>query len=547
MSFSEEIRHLVEQSAVADKENVQHSYGMVIYCDGGCVQVRANEHGPGGAGVHGYLYDYAIPKVISGCPQGYTLTDVGYMESAILPRKAGSEDIEHWSKVNSIIKHPHLKNFSSKDMAGSYLAKRVNPIGYFNMMDHLPKPTTNNRAEMTAMFHGLNEALKVRDLVKRIHIRMDSRYVRDGFVRYIEGWKSSQWKSRDGDVKNVDLWLQMDELRQIILKEMDIFVTLEWVEGHTDYYGNIQADKNATKAKIATGMREPVMSIVGNKDYFKATHEFNKLLQVPRWYYSTGEESDYKDKKIFYVGRHGDAEQDLNFASKMADLMYGVVITDDDPVLAKLRHDFDNRSRRWQEDLIFFTSLNIVFSRETYDELMEHGLKFTNQTGKTIERHDEEVIALHATPVNSAFVGLDFLLTMRRLLISYLEDKLNDKYVLTDITGNIYGYKEGKKGESERYTLPDDSPTLVVNANHRHGDGAVLSHEVILSRGIDIPRRNLFLGIVDDDPKVQLVTWHEGPYTFRYATICTTSKGDAAIWLGAYSNLRILSKTEVKR
>lgn len=579
MSLTQEILTLLGQHEASDKTPGTHEYGMVIYCDGGCDQGRANDHGPGGAGTHGYVYDYVTPKVISGCPPGYTLTDVGYFDSSVLAKRPdGDLDVEHWAKIKTIVPHPLVKKLNGKTKMGDYLTRRVNPIGYFNILEHLPRPTTNNRAELRGFINGLKEALNVRTKIKRVHIRMDSSYVYDGFVLYMDGWKNNGWKARGGleDVKNIDLWKEVDELRQIVLKDNDILVTCEWVKGHLDYYGNVQADKNAGKSKLATTLREPQMSLISNTSYFKAQNVYNRLLAMPRWYYSTGEESNYsaidKDneemaaKKIFYVGRHGNSEQDVSFGSKMPDLMYGVIITDDDPVLETLRKDFDNRSRRWQEDLIFLCSLDVIFSRETYDEFHEHGLKFTVDDGKTIKYHDDKTVAVQSKPINSAFVAMDFLHQMRRLLLRFMEGSFNSgtalidrngnpcdvHYTLTDITANIYGYKEGKLdkagkavGEPKRICLPD-SPTIEVSAGH-HYDGSTQHHDVILTRGIDIPGRSLFLGVIDDEPKVQLLTWHEGPYTFRYATIFTSSKGDAAIWLGAYSNLRILSKKEAKR
>ena len=570
MSLTQEMQALIGQHEASDKTPGTHEYGIVIYCDGGCEQGRSNDHGPGGGGTHGYLYDYLCPKVISGCPPGYTLTDVGYLDSAVLSKRPGGTtddaepEIDHWAKIKTIVPHPLIKKLNNKTKMGDYLARRVNPIGYFNILEHLVRPTTNNRAELRGMYNGLKEALNMRGKVKRVHFRMDSEYVYNGMVLYMDGWKNNGWKSRGGleEVKNQDLWKEVDELRQIIMKEQDILVTFEWVRGHSDSYGNAQADKAATKAKFATTLTAPQMSLISNKTYFKPQNAYNKLLAMPRWYYSTGEESNYaaidKDnaqmatKKIFYVGRHGSAEQDVSFGSKMPDLMYGVIITDDDPVLETIRKDFDNRSRRYQEDLIFLCSLDVIFAREAYDEFHEHGLKFTVNDGKTIKYHNDSTVATQAKPINSAFVGMDFLTQMRRLLFNFLKGNLDHHYVLTDITSNIYGYKEGKLdkegkpvGDPKRITLPD-SPIIEVKAGHYY-DGAIQHHDVILTRGIDLPGRSLFLGVVDDEPKVQLLTWHEGPYTFRYATIYTSGKGDAAIWLGAYSNLRILSKKEAKR
>jgi len=93
--------------------------------------------------------------------------------------------------------------------------------------------TTNNRMELTAVIRAL-EALKRRSKVK---LHTDSQYVQKGISEWIAGWKRRGWKTADKKpVKNVDLWLQLDQLAT----QHDI--EWLWVRGHAGHEGNERAD-----------------------------------------------------------------------------------------------------------------------------------------------------------------------------------------------------------------------------------------------------------------------------------------------------------------
>jgi len=100
------------------------------------------------------------------------------------------------------------------------------------------KDTTNNRMELTAAIMAL-EAL-TRPCA--VDLNTDSQYVRNGIMTWIKGWKARGWKTADKkDVKNVDLWLRLDEA----VKRHD--VSWHWVKGHAGNELNERADVLATE------------------------------------------------------------------------------------------------------------------------------------------------------------------------------------------------------------------------------------------------------------------------------------------------------------
>lgn len=98
------------------------------------------------------------------------------------------------------------------------------------------KLTTNNKMELTAAIKGLG-ALNTKCQVNLI---TDSKYVMDGINGWINGWKKNNWKnSQKKDVKNKDLWIQLDKLNSYH------DVKWSWVKGHSGHFQNEKADQLA--------------------------------------------------------------------------------------------------------------------------------------------------------------------------------------------------------------------------------------------------------------------------------------------------------------
>lgn len=94
--------------------------------------------------------------------------------------------------------------------------------------------TTNNRMELTAVIEAL-QALKTNC---NITLYTDSKYVMSGITEWMPNWKRNNWKTanKKNDVKNVDLWLLLDEL----IKKHEI--RWVWVKGHNGHPENERVD-----------------------------------------------------------------------------------------------------------------------------------------------------------------------------------------------------------------------------------------------------------------------------------------------------------------
>jgi len=102
--------------------------------------------------------------------------------------------------------------------------------------------TTNNRMELQALIEGL-EALKRRS---EVEIITDSEYVAKGCREWLPGWKSNNWRRREGKklkpLKNEEQWRKLDEL----LAKHEVRFTV--IRGHSGHPENERCDELAVAA-----------------------------------------------------------------------------------------------------------------------------------------------------------------------------------------------------------------------------------------------------------------------------------------------------------
>ena len=99
--------------------------------------------------------------------------------------------------------------------------------------------TTNNVMEMTAIIKALEQCVLLPE--KYVRIVTDSNYVKQGITSWIHNWKKNGWKtSNGGDVKNKELWIQIDTLREKVK-----IIEWKWVKAHNGTPQNEAVDKLA--------------------------------------------------------------------------------------------------------------------------------------------------------------------------------------------------------------------------------------------------------------------------------------------------------------
>ena len=115
----------------------------------------------------------------------------------------------------------------------------INDDGKIEKISGSEKNTTNNRMELMAPIAALSKITKK----KKVQIFTDSQYVKMGITNWIHNWIKNNWQtSKNEDVKNKDLWLNLYELTQ------SHDVEWHWVKAHA---GNILNEEVDALAKDA--------------------------------------------------------------------------------------------------------------------------------------------------------------------------------------------------------------------------------------------------------------------------------------------------------
>jgi len=87
---------------------------------------------------------------------------------------------------------------------------------------------------------GAISALKALKEPCEVELYTDSQYIVNAINKgWLESWKAKNWKRKGGELKNIDLWQELDGL--IYLNT----VTFHWVKGHADNEFNNRCDELA--------------------------------------------------------------------------------------------------------------------------------------------------------------------------------------------------------------------------------------------------------------------------------------------------------------
>lgn len=514
---------------------------FVAYTDGGC-RWQGNW---AGAGVHGYFYDpEKCTELLQEKMKSGTITTMGYV------------DINNPGEL----------------MEGN--AKVAVPTAYFDGIIPIGKESTNNVAELRAAIKAVDIALHSE--TKSLTIIADSKYVLDG-IGMIPTWKANNWIKGNGHpVVNVDHWKEMDANLVRFTEDSSRQLSLLWTAGHAGNLGNETADQWATRGLViaSKGENQIIGDFVDAKGYRNHKADYNRMFGMSHWYFDSvgGLSRTSRDgRHVYYCGCHGSDDEVLY--KPMSDSSYGVLyLKEPEPVLDMLR-EYQSKVETDINGGHYIGFLQNILSAKTYSDLREHGNRFliNREPVKSLTLAEQTVLTKEVRPTRLAWRGEEALTYTRGVLELYLveqekvkglenqvtlpnlitydtqgrrtEGKLDLKLVVTDITDLVYGLDEKAKKQTLKLTDFVGQSTRSVDVKVGYNTTGVESAiQIILTVGIDLPRRNMLGALVKESPKVKVVTWRVSDQAFRYAVIVET-ENDAAIWCAAESNLRAVPST----
>tara|TARA_B110001454_G_C12371171_1_gene288506 strand:+ start:49 stop:474 length:426 start_codon:yes stop_codon:yes gene_type:complete len=115
----------------------------------------------------------------------------------------------------------------------------INDSGKITKISGSKKNTTNNKMELMAPINALKKINKGAN----VEIYIDSKYVKLGITEWIHKWMKNSWQtSKKENVKNKELWLQLNEISK------SFNIKWIWVKAHSGNPLNEKVDILAKKA-----------------------------------------------------------------------------------------------------------------------------------------------------------------------------------------------------------------------------------------------------------------------------------------------------------
>lgn len=505
------------------------TFGVNIYTDGGCKNRDA------GYGVHGFVFCNTPVKVGCGVT-GYSVTDYGYIVNNKLAQGVAVSD---------------MFNLAAR---GRRDVQIVQPFAYFDGSGSL-MDSTNNIGETVAFIRSVElvERLHRELAINKVHFCIDSKYVINNILTRFNIIEND-WCNRSGPIANKEYWQEAFSKLEA-LANLGIEWTIEWVEGHSDNFGNIQADRLATKGRVAAENNysydrfniQPAQGRWGATGVDVKSNPAMYFMMDSKWYYDPLMEHEDRDDGLvpLFLGNHDDHEHAGQpnardclsiglFRNPPKHLLRLVDVADR---LNRLENGYEVRSA-------FCGVVNNILKPEFEDQILTDGSGFVlvNAETKVALTYDEKEIIRSFSPPLLSIQLMNNFMALHDIIDRVVTGKLMPGDYLSDVTHLFYGALESTKNKNLLKVITPNEASVkakvgisIPDANHVYQTSEV---EITLTYGTTAPRYRVFGGIKDHDPKVYVLTTYEPATGFRYHTIVKLSTGEWGIWSNPHGNLQ---------
>lgn len=516
-------------------------YGLVIYTDGGADKIIANNSPVyvAGYGIHGYIYANTPTKVGAGVT-GYTVTDYGYALN---------------SRVTQNIPKSNIYRVDQLEQAQGL--SQVQPLAYIDGVGGLFE-ATNNVGEATSFLRSLDIVERAYHQlgIKRVHFCADSEYVINNvmmrFTYLQNGWKLKSGKP----VANQELFAEITA-RLEELSTLPIEWSIQWVKGHSDDYGNIQADKHASAGLIAAKnghyfdhlKTSPAQGHWNTSNANEMKNDPSQYFLVDnKWYYDSQMEHERRVDGLLplFLGNH---DEDHRAGQPDGDSTYCVALMKEVPPLFGSMIETARRLDYIENGLethgVFYGNMNNLLRPDFQEQLKEFEDRFLviNTHSKQVSSFDKRDLITRLSPAYISNLKIEKFQILHDVIDRVVDNKLFKHEALTDITDQIYDVSVDAKGKTVVKLKIDNDPSIKVSAKVIKYNADYVYEECMsdatLTYGITAPRRRVLSGIKDHSPKVYILTSFEAFAGFRYYTVISLPNGEHGIWTNPAANLRV--------
>lgn len=500
---------------MAKKETTQdYSHRAVFYTDG-----SAKPRNPGYTGwaVHGYVYSEKPTTKGAGHPK-VAPTEDGYVEKGTKPTP-------------------------------------IDIVSYYDFMGWSGELSNNNAAEV----FGCAAAIKYANTIPRLKeltIYTDSQYAVKGIKEWLPNWVANNWTKRDGSpTPDQAAWKELlSHLNPLYDNKTKLRV--QWVKGHADNFGNIQADQLASIAGIRSitdkeaSTKELISEPTG---YWKAEAERHPMLALNGMFFMTDEDRN-KDGEYFLCNQTKSHEF---IGRNEVSSSYGyVMLKTPDPLLETVRKRQLEQSREFSTlvlarvdrvyDKAVCTALErygpVVFKRPSDKS---HNMHFINEDAmvKPVKKDggaDKEMpITEELYPPLLAFRCIEACSQLKALTEVFMKSEGTpqiEDHEIFDVTSTYFEETTDKQGEIKltfRKTIHVSTQSITSRVT---AFGKEMDIQQVFT--IHVLGRNSLKRLEGTKVKVWLVVKKVSPNAVRYFTV-VRSDDDWSAWGGLHSNLKL--------
>ena len=484
---------------------------LVLYGDGGAYPNNGN--GYAGSGVHGYIAEDTVPK--SGLGNKHHATDLGYFKKESIPKTA----------------------------------KQVTVLKYIDLIVGFKRATTNNVGELTAFIMALETALSAyqTDGIVKLVFNSDSRYVIDNFEQNLEKWIANRYRKSTGDeISNKDQWMEIKRLSDE-LKSFGVELVMRKVATHTGDFGNERADKYATLGQglsryLHMGLLkdlnlEGLIEMEGlvyqaiesdAKGYWNEASEMEHLLKVNQIYFVS--DPNRLVEGVYYFSNNGKSSSNELRGKPVGDSCYGVTKLHTPDAYLESVKQLHCKILGDNTDLVEIKTalLQTPEHRQIHNLFGNSALRLMNRGGYSLQNACGD---LTCEVLDKPYLGwyiYDNLENLAVLLDSYLNH--TEEFTITDLTDRFYTTdKKGKIKLQDEFKSSFKSLQLEINTP-KSG-----KQKVIFTANINIPVRNALGRLVEDNPKLKVISFNTSERVINYAFVIETDKG-VSMWCSIDTN-----------
>lgn len=511
-----ELDELAKKTHKIEDIDITTQNKAVFYTDGGYRQASHLLVAPpavGGYGLFGYMYYDAEPRKGHGT-QGFTPTPAGLLNHDQLNRPFGEARIP----VSKVVVRSYLQA-----MGATFACK------------------SNNTAEVSALLAALRI---INDLnITYAVIKTDSKYALYGLTEYCEKWSRNGWRKADGEpVVNKTEWQEIYKF-YTDLKDSGVEIIVEWVKGHKDSKGNVEADKLAglsmNSCVNSNGTIEQ-MAVTDPAEMWNVKVESHPLVTESKLYYDNMDVSNHiAGLHFYYTGDPKKLEDDMFGKPSSDSMMACIALKEPEPVLQCI-YDTCADFKHFNDKLVFVGRIDLAFRPVNYQLIQQYGIGALRR-----DIHSMMIKLPCLTPIirqmsnqNHGEAGMNEMRHLRDLLLTFIDKSIytTPRMVVNDVTDYIYHEVEVKKKMVMEPLMANTEKSVTVPVAWEHPVHGRVLDQLILTEAVNAPRFRHFKHFTNlSDLKVLVVTSTNSDAGYSHYTIVSSSEG-YGIWCGVYAN-----------